>query len=875
MTIPTGTRLGPYEITDLVGTGGMGEVYRARDTRLGREVAIKILPVRTAADRDRLARFEKEARLASALNHPNIVTIYDIGEAESIPYIAMELVSGQTLRQVMSAGPIPIDRVVDIAVQIADGLAKAHDAGIVHRDLKPENVMITNDGFVKILDFGLGKFRPGDLAIPVTAATIPQGTAFTEPGMIIGTVDYMSPEHAAGEDADFHSDQFSFGSLVYEMTAGQRPFRRPTAVQTMSAIIAEAPAPLTALIPAVPTALRDIIVRCLEKSPGKRYPSTREIVTELRGLSALIQIRGAAGLPHEAPDTRTGIRLWPTMAAVLLITMVFVAGLVFVNLDSAEPLPHPKNVVVLPFRAADSDPESQAFSNGLTDSVTAALTQLTTHPGLQVSPASEVYSPIRPIANAEDARRYAGANLLITGAVERTGESLRVAWNLVEVGAGRQLRTGSITVEAANRAAIENQTIEGILETLELDLSSTERQALSSSNAAIPSARETLLQARGYLRDFDKPENVTRAISLFEQVRSSDSKYAPAYAGLGEAYWRRYKSTQNTAWIKVAQESCQTAIDLDESLPAAHGCLGTVHVEMGRYEDAIKEFQRALRSEPTNDEYRRELARAQERVGRLEDAEQTLHEAIALRPHYWANYNVLGSFYFARSRYAEAAEMFSKVINVAPDNLFGHSNLGGAYTQMGRYADAIPALERSVNIRPTATAYSNLATVYFNRGQFLEAAATFEKATKLDDKNYAIWGNLADAYYWLEGRRAEAGREYRRAIGLGQEALKINPRDATLLSRLAAYHAMLGERQPALGYLKRALAIAPGDASVRFKAAQIHNQFQETELTLKWLESAAQAGFSVTTIRDFKNFDHLSKNQRFQTLLREPTEEKQ
>jgi len=265
MTIATGTFLGPYEILGLVGSGGMGEVYKARDRRLGRHVAIKILPVKNAVDRDRLMRFEREARLASSLNHPNIVTIYDIGEENSIPYIAMELVEGRTLREALNAGPVSLRQIVGIALQVADALAKAHESGIVHRDLKPENLMVTPDGVVKILDFGLGKNEP--LPIAPGESTVMAAPDSTNPGTILGTVDYMSPEQAAGRDTDYRSDQFSLGSIIYEMTANQRAFRRETAVQTMSAIIGDAPAPLSASTSGVPGPLRDIVERCLQKKP--------------------------------------------------------------------------------------------------------------------------------------------------------------------------------------------------------------------------------------------------------------------------------------------------------------------------------------------------------------------------------------------------------------------------------------------------------------------------------------------------------------------------------------------------------------------------------------------------------------------------------
>lgn len=260
MTLSSGKRLGVYEISTLLGIGGMGEVYRAHDTKLGRDVAIKILPLQFSSDAVRLSRFEKEARSASALNHPNIITIHEIGQMDHTSFIIMELVEGKTLRKIISDGSIPMRKTLDIAAQIAEGLAKAHAAGIVHRDLKPENVMISNDGFVKILDFGLAKLLFPEESNPqqTQAPTV----SFTEPGLIVGTVGYMSPEQASGDRIDFRSDQFSLGSLMYEMTTGKRAFQRNSAVATLSAIIQEEPESISSISPKVPAPVRWIIERC-------------------------------------------------------------------------------------------------------------------------------------------------------------------------------------------------------------------------------------------------------------------------------------------------------------------------------------------------------------------------------------------------------------------------------------------------------------------------------------------------------------------------------------------------------------------------------------------------------------------------------------
>src|SRR5215813_10197539 len=301
MALTAGTRLGPYALTSPLGAGGMGEVWRARDSRLGRDVAIKVLPEAVASDPSRLHRFEKEARSASALNHPNIVTVYDIGAEAAVSYIAMELVEGKTLRELLFGGALSLRKLLPIASQIADGLAKAHEAGIVHRDLKPENVMVTKDGLVKILDFGLAKLT-GSAAAEGPESQL-QTESGTSPGTVLGTVGYMSPEQAAGQPLVFRSDQFSFGSILYEMATGRRAFQKGTAIDTQSAILHEEPKPLVETAPEAPAPLCWIVERCLAKEPERRYAATRDLARDLESLRDRTgEALATAGKPGRRPQ---------------------------------------------------------------------------------------------------------------------------------------------------------------------------------------------------------------------------------------------------------------------------------------------------------------------------------------------------------------------------------------------------------------------------------------------------------------------------------------------------------------------------------------------------------------------------------------------
>jgi Tol biopolymer transport system component/predicted Ser/Thr protein kinase len=335
VSIGAGSRLGPYEIVAPLGAGGMGEVYRARDAKLGRDIAIKVLPPSVAEDASRRQRFEQEARSASGLNHPNILTVYDIGEADGALYIAMELVEGKTLREFVAAGePLPTRRLLDLAVQIAEGLAKAHAAGIIHRDLKPENVMVSKDGFVKILDFGLAKLTETvveDASVLPTAVAPP-----TEPGTVMGTAGYMSPEQASGQTVDFRSDQFSLGSILYEMATGKRAFLRKTGAETLVAIIREEPEPLTLAAPRAPAPVRWIVERCLAKDPEERYASTKDLARDLRNLRDHLTETSISGALEPAQPAKVRRRGWLLRAAAALL-LGAALGALFLSRLTASP----------------------------------------------------------------------------------------------------------------------------------------------------------------------------------------------------------------------------------------------------------------------------------------------------------------------------------------------------------------------------------------------------------------------------------------------------------------------------------------------------------------------------------------------------------
>jgi serine/threonine-protein kinase len=527
-------------------------------------------------------------------------------------------------------------------------------------------------------------------------------------------------------------------------------------------------------------------------------------------------------------------------------------------------VPERVQLAVLPPGGATGS-EDGAFNDGLVETLTSRLTALTEKHPLAVIPASEVRA--RGVTTVDAARAEFGINLGLVISVQHAADQERVNYSLVDAGSHQQLRGGTITAPRGDPFALQDQVSERVTQALELELQPQEKRALQAHGTTEPAAYDFYLQGRGYLQDYVKPENVDNAIKVFNYALKKDPAFATANAGLGEAYWRKYQLTHDKEWANAAIENCQKGVARDAVLAAAHICLGRVFAGTGSYEKALEEYRRGIESEPTNDAAHAGLAYVYEQLNRLDEAEKTFKQAIAMRPNYWATYNWLGLFYMRHARYEDAIAMYSQVVSLAPDSFTGYYNLGGVRILQGKYSEAIPLLQRSLEIRKTADATSNLGAAYFQLHSYAESATAFEQSTKLDPQNYLIWGNLGDAYYWAPGRRAESMEAYAKAIALGNEKLRVNPRDAEVLSSLAMYHAMRGERKPALDNLEAALRLNPKNPGLIFNAGIVYQQLGDTQRALDALEKAVAAGISPATLRDTPNFDGLRANPRFLKLI--------
>ena len=882
--VERGTRIGPYEVLSLVGAGGMGEVYRARDPRLEREVAIKMLPAAAASNAERLRRFEREARATAALTHPNILDVHDVGTHEGVPYLVEELLVGESLHERLGRGPVALAEAVEIALQVARGLAAAHDKHIVHRDLKPGNVFITNDGTVKILDFGLAKLVEALPACDAETLT-DEPTGLTEAGRVLGTVSYMAPEQACGMPVDARTDLFAFGVLLYEMLAGQRPFRGETARDTVAAILTQEPAKLPEI---VPPGIQQVVSRCLAKRPDERFASAHDLLLALQGASSsdeaarpTVAGAGVTGRAHRR--RRVGLAL---AGLVLLVA----AGGVVVRLGPAGPsarVARPPRIVVLPFENLGS-PEDAYFASGMTEEITSRLANVR---GLAVISRTTATEYPRKGKTIEQIGKDLDVAYVLEGSVrhERSGNGpgrVRITPQLIRVADDTHVWGDHYDRVIEDVFAIQSEVAENTVNAMGVTLLPRERTALREVSTNDIEAYDLYLRAQAlYRRSGYERTHIEGALQMYQAAVGRDPRFAQALAGLAQgyvqAYWLRFD--RSPLQLARANEAARRAVELRPDLAETHtGLAWYFYAGLEDYPRALGELGVARSIQPNSSDALALTGYVLRRQGQWENARAAMEKALELDPR---NLPIIGNlvetFVLCR-RYAEADRLIDRALELP----YGYDYLGKALLQvlwLGDPEKAQATLDEAQKAgaatdpeRTRAVFALRVALAlrrYESASRILEGEAF---RTPIDNQyQYSPVALLRGQVQRLEGQDELARRSFDAARLELEEKVGQDPDDPRLHSSLGIALAGLRRRAEAVRQAKLGCELMPPSRDA-WRAldrledlAVVYAMVGETGEAIGRLDDllAASGWFTSHSVRLDPRLDPLKSDPRFLALL--------
>jgi serine/threonine-protein kinase len=755
MILTPGTRLGSYEILAPLGAGGMGEVYRARDHRLDRDVAIKVLPEAFASDPEALKRFEREAKAVAALSHPNILAIHDFGDSGGVRFAVMELLEGETLRERLKRAALGWRKAAEIAAAIADALTAAHAKGIVHRDLKPENIFLTSVGLVKILDFGIARVsRQGTVREHSVAADAETELVHTTPGVVVGTVGYMSPEQLRAEPVDGRSDIFSLGCVLYEMVSGQKAFGRKSAAESITAVLKENPPELAGSGRQVPPDVDRVITHCVEKRPEERFQSARDLAFALRTIASTT---GTFQAVPKAPQ-----RSWRTAAWVMGVVAVLLGAFLFWLWTGQS---HGvRSVAVLPFVNVGGDPNAEYLSDGITEGIINNLAQL---PNLAVMSRSSVYRYKRPDVDPQAAGKELKVEAVLMGRVTRRGDQLSVSAELVETRSNRQIWGEQYNQHLTDVMAIQEQISQEISDKLRVRLTGEDKKRLTKRFTENSEAYGLYLKGR-YEWNKQTLDGMQTGIEFFQQAIKKDPRYALAYAGLADSYalLADYNVLPAKEVMPRAKTAAMKALEIDDAIPEAHASLGWAKLTLDwDWPGAEKEFKRSLELNPNYATAHEWYAEYLTTAGRGDEARASMKRAQELEPASLPISVALASTFYYTRQYDQAIEQCRRAVLMDPQFKGGHVFLGRALEQKGSYAEALAELKQALQLSEgDSNELAALGQAYAQSGDRAQAQKILRELTDRSTRTYVqpMWITAIEAAL---GDKAEAIRWLRQAVG--------------------------------------------------------------------------------------------------------------
>jgi serine/threonine-protein kinase len=792
MPLTPGTRLGRYEIRSRIGAGGMGEVYLAQDLDLDRPVAIKLLLTEVTENPQHLRRFKQEARAASALNHPNILIIHEIGQTESASFIVTEFIEGVTLRQRMASGQMDLSAACDVAIQIASALAAAHAAGIVHRDIKPENIMLRHDGYVKVLDFGIAILvKNPEQTVDPEALT--RDLIDTGPGRVVGTPDYMSPEQTRGQATDRRTDIWSLGVVLYEMVAGRAPFEGETASDILASILMVEPPQLRQFSPAVPAYLESIVTKALAKNRAQRYQTIEDLLVDLQ----LFEQQPAVGAELERftqPRARTAAASGVGRASLFTGGA---SGIILGRTSVSSPRQHHKvidSLAILPLVNATADPNTEYLSDGITDSIINTLSQVTK---LRVMARSTVFRYKGRDVDPQEVGRELNVRAVMIGKVLQVGTNLIIKAELVDVEDGSHLWGEQYHRQPSDILIIQEEIAGEITQKLQLKLSGEQQKRLNKRHTDNSKAYQLYLKAR-YFWNKRTEEGFKKSIGYFNQAIEEDPGYALAYVGLADSYDMLgvYSISPPREALSRAKAAAEKALEIDFTLPEAHTSLAKVRMAYDwDWLASETEFKRAIDLAPTYAPAHHWYALHLMAMERFDEASTQLKLAQELEPLSLSiNVSIGLPFYWSR-RHDQATEQFKKTLEMDQTFSLGHVLLGQAYVQMGMHDEAIAELQEARRLDNTPQVKAILGYAYAVSGRNSEALRMLTELDQLAACRYvspyfraliyAGLGEKTQAFAWLD-KAYEERNEWLVWLKVDPklDSLRADPRFADLLHRV-------------------------------------------------------------------------------------------